>query len=54
MARVPGVFMRSVEHRRYVVNQLRKHFGFEGVPIRVAYRDKRRGKRKGAPEAEEG
>ncbi|MBL8609355.1 MAG: ribosome biogenesis GTPase Der [Myxococcales bacterium] len=41
-------------YRRYVVNQLRKHFGFEGVPIRVAYRDKRRGKRKGAPEAEEG
>ncbi len=33
-------------YRRYVVNQLRKHFGFEGVPIRVAYREKRRGRKK--------
>jgi predicted GTPase len=29
-----------------VINQLRQHFGFEGVPIRVVYRDKRRGKKK--------
>jgi GTP-binding protein len=28
-------------YRRYVKNQLRKHFGFEGVPVRVAYREKR-------------
>jgi len=29
-------------YRRFVVNQLRKRFGFQGVPIRVAYRDKRK------------
>ena len=29
-------------YRRFVVNQLRKHFGFEGVPIRVFYKAKRR------------
>ncbi len=29
-------------YRRFVVNQLRKHFGFEGVPIRVHYKEKRR------------
>jgi GTP-binding protein len=33
-------------YQRFVVNQLRKHFGFEGVPIRVVYREKRRGKKK--------
>jgi GTP-binding protein len=33
-------------YQRFVTNQLRKHFGFEGVPIRVVYREKRRGKRK--------
>jgi GTP-binding protein len=32
-------------YQRFVVNQLRKHFGFEGVPLRVVYREKRRGKR---------
>jgi len=32
-------------YQRFVVNQLRNHFGFEGVPIRVVYREKRRGKR---------
>ena len=32
-------------YRRYVVNQLRKRFGFEGVPIRVVYKEKRREKR---------
>jgi GTP-binding protein len=34
-------------YQRFVVNQLRKHFGFEGVPIRVLYKERRRGKRKG-------
>jgi GTP-binding protein len=33
-------------YQRFVVNQLRKHFGFEGVPIRVVYRERRRGKKK--------
>jgi GTP-binding protein len=33
-------------YRRYVVNQLREHFGFEGVPVRVHYRARRREKRK--------
>ncbi|MBX3225099.1 MAG: ribosome biogenesis GTPase Der [Labilithrix sp.] len=37
-------------YQRFVANQLRKHFGFEGVPIRVVYRDKRRGKKKEASE----
>jgi GTP-binding protein len=31
-------------YRRFVSNQLRKRFGFEGVPIRVVYRKKRRDK----------
>jgi GTP-binding protein len=35
-------------YQRYVVNQLRKHFGFEGVPIRVFYKEKRRGRKKPA------
>lgn len=30
-------------YQRFVANQLRKHFGFEGVPIRIVYREKRRG-----------
>jgi len=29
-------------YRRFVVNQLRKHFGFRGVPIRVFYKPKRK------------
>jgi GTP-binding protein len=29
-------------YQRYVKNQLRKHFDFEGVPVRVAYRKKRK------------
>jgi GTP-binding protein len=33
-------------YRRFVTNQLRKHFGFEGVPIRVHYKARRR---KGEP-----
>ena len=32
-------------YQRFVVNQLRKHFGFEGVPVRVTTR------RSGAPTA---
>ncbi|HVJ89240.1 MAG TPA: ribosome biogenesis GTPase Der [Labilithrix sp.] len=39
-------------YQRFVSNQLRKHFGFEGVPVRVVYREKRRGKRKGVTEDE--
>jgi GTP-binding protein len=34
-------------YRRYVVNQIRQRFGFEGTPIRVRYRKRRR---KGDPE----
>ncbi len=29
-------------YRRFVVNQLRKHFGFEGAPVRVHYKGRRR------------
>jgi GTP-binding protein len=29
-------------YRRYVLNQLREHFGFEGVPVRVRYKPRRR------------
>ncbi len=29
-------------YQRFVVNQLRKHFEFDGVPIRVVYRERRR------------
>jgi GTP-binding protein len=29
-------------YRRFVVNQLRKHFGFDGVPVRVHYKARRR------------
>jgi GTP-binding protein len=29
-------------YRRFVVNQLRKHFGFEGSPVRVHYKARRR------------
>jgi GTP-binding protein len=29
-------------YRRFVMNQLRKHFGFEGVPVRVHYKPRRR------------
>ena len=32
-------------YRRYVMNQLRKAFGFEGVPVRVKYKEKRRKER---------
>ena len=29
-------------YKRFVVNQLRKSFGFEGVPVRVHYKARRR------------
>jgi GTP-binding protein len=29
-------------YRRFVMNQLRQHFGFEGVPVRVHYKPRRR------------
>ena len=32
-------------YRRFVLNQLRKHFGFEGVPVRVHYKARRRRER---------
>ena len=35
-------------YRRYVMNQLRKSFGFEGVPVRVKYKERRRRERVGA------
>jgi GTP-binding protein len=37
-------------YRRYVVNQLRKHFGFEGAPVRVHYKARRRRERGAAKE----
>ena len=37
-------------YRRFVTNQLRKHFGFDGVPVRVHYKARRRrGEDKAAP-----
>jgi GTP-binding protein len=33
-------------YQRFVVNQIRKRFGFEGVPLRVTYRGRRRVGRK--------
>ena len=30
-------------YRRYVVNQLRERFGFQGTPVRVFYRGKESG-----------
>jgi GTP-binding protein len=29
-------------YTRYIQNQLRERFGFEGVPIRISYRNKRK------------
>jgi GTP-binding protein len=34
-------------YKRFVVNQLRKHFGFDGVPVRMHYKLKRRKERTG-------
>jgi GTP-binding protein len=31
-------------YRRYVLNQIRQTFGFEGVPVRVKYKERRRNK----------
>jgi GTPase len=41
-------------YRRYVVNQLRKAFGFEGVPVRVHYKARRRRERGEGKEKEGG
>jgi GTPase len=38
-------------YRRFVTNQLREHFGFEGVPVRVHYKARRRRTREEAPAA---
>ena len=46
----PPTFMISTNYpdrvhfsyQRYVTNQLREHFGFEGTPIRVHYRPHKR------------
>jgi GTP-binding protein len=35
-------------YRRYVMNQIRQTFGFEGVPVRVKYKERRRNKLLGA------
>jgi GTP-binding protein len=37
-------------YRRFVVNQLRKHFGFEGVPVKIFYKAKRQREMTVAPE----
>jgi GTP-binding protein len=39
-------------YQRFVANQLRKHFEFDGVPIKIVYRERRRGG-KGRKEAAE-
>jgi len=47
---MPPVFVASASHvkhlkesyQRFVINQMREHFGFEGVPITVHYREHRR------------
>ncbi len=36
-------------YRRYVANQLRDTFGFEGVPVRVKYKERRRRELENAP-----
>jgi GTPase len=36
-------------YRRFVTNQLREHFGFEGVPVRVHYKARRRRGEDAAP-----
>jgi GTP-binding protein len=43
MASAPDAIHFS--YQRYVLNQLRKHFGFEGIPIRVIYKERRRGRK---------
>ncbi|HSO40175.1 MAG TPA: ribosome biogenesis GTPase Der [Labilithrix sp.] len=39
-------------YQRFVANQLRKAFGFDGVPIRIVYRERRRGGRGARKEGE--
>jgi GTP-binding protein len=36
-------------YQRFVVNRLREHFGFDGVPVRVQYKARRRNERRKAP-----
>jgi GTPase len=36
-------------YRRFVQNQLREHFGFEGVPVRIHYKARRRKGEEKAP-----
>ena len=44
----PGVVIASApdkihfSYRRYVQNQIRENFGFEGVPVKVKYKERRR------------
>lgn len=40
-------------YQRYVQNQLRKHFGFEGVPVRISYREKTGREKGGAAASDE-
>jgi GTP-binding protein len=47
MTSVPDAIHFS--YRRYVINQLREHFGFEGVPVRVVYRARRRDAKRPRP-----
>ena len=38
-------------YQRFVANQFRKHFGFEGVPLRIRYKARRRRELPGKPDA---
>ena len=51
MASAPDAIHFS--YQRYVQNQLRKHFGFDGIPIRVLYKERRRGRKDKDKKAEE-
>jgi GTP-binding protein len=37
-------------YRRFVTNQLREHFGFEGVPVRIHYKPRRRRTKEEVPQ----
>lgn len=39
-AKMPNAI--SPAYRRYIANQMRKRFSFEGVPFKLVFRDKRR------------
>jgi GTPase len=41
-------------YRRYLENTLRKEFGFDGVPVRLSFRPRRRRKGSGTPRAKTG